>query len=218
VTLGALVLGGFVGPAALFAGVVVPSALLARGLGPMLRLAAVATLPLAIAVVLVQGLAGLGLAAPVAVSLRLFVMASALGLFGLTTPTRDLVADLERRGVSPRLAFAAAATLGAMPALLEQARQVRDAQRARGLDIDGRLSTRVRGLVPLVGPVVAGTLHSIEGRSLALEARAFGRPGRRHLVWAPADPAREQALRWIVAVAIAVLSVATLTGAVGRLP
>ncbi len=129
------------------------------------------------------------MAAAAQVSLRLFVMAAALALFGLTTPASELVADLERRGVSPRLAFAASATLGAVPALIEQARVVRDAQRARGLDIDGGVAARIWGVLPLAGPVVLGTLHGVEQRALALEARAFGRPGRREPLWAPPDTA-----------------------------
>ena len=218
VTLASLALGGLVVPALLFALVVLPSAAVARAVPRMVRLALVATLPIAVAVLLVQGLAGLGLEAAAAVSLRLFVMAAALALFGLTTPVRDLVADLERRGVSPRIAFAAASTVGALPALALQAGQVRDAQRARGLDIDGGVISRIRGVVPLVTPMVAGTLHSIEARSLALEARAFGRPGRRDLLWAPADAGWERGLRWIAVALLIVIVAAVATGAVGRLP
>ncbi|HUQ42982.1 MAG TPA: energy-coupling factor transporter transmembrane component T [Candidatus Limnocylindria bacterium] len=218
VTLASLALGGLLVPALLFGFVVVPGAIVARVVARMLRLAVVATLPVAIAVVLVQGLAGLGVEGAVAVSLRVFVMAAALALFGLTTPARELVADLERRGVSPRIAFAAASTIGALPALAAQAQVVRDAQRARGLDIEGSVMARIRGIVPLVGPMVAGTIHSIELRSLALEARAFGRPGRRDLLWAPSDAGWERALRWIAIALLLAIVAAKATGAVGRLP
>lgn len=200
----------------LLAVVVAPAALVGRALGRVLRLAAIATLPIALAVLVVQGIGGAGgYESAAQVSVRLFVMAAALALFGLTTPMQALVADLERRGASPRVAFAAASTFGAVPALAERARSVRDAQRARGLDIDGGLRSRLRGLVPLVGPVVAGTLHSIELRTLALEARGFGRPIRRELLWAPPDSRRQGAARWMVAV---VVIVALAAGAVGALP
>jgi energy-coupling factor transport system permease protein len=200
----------------------------------VLRAAALATLPIAIAVGLVQGFGGLGepvlfrlgpleataegLSAAAQVSLRLFVMAAALALFGLTTPASELVADLERRGVSPRLAFAASATLGAVPALVEQAGVVRDAQRARGLDIDGGVIARIRGVLPLAGPVVLGTLHGVERRALALEARAFGRPGRREPLWAPPDFEVERVLRWALAAAVLALVVAAAAGVLPRLP
>lgn len=200
----------------------------------VLRDATLATLPIALAVVLVQGFGGIGetvlfkagplegtvegLTAAAQVSLRLFVMAAALALFGLTTPASELVADLERRGVSPRLAFAASTTLGAVPAVVEQARVVRDAQRARGLDIDGGLRVRLRGVLPLAGPVVLGTLHGVEQRSLALEARSFGRPGRRELLWAPTDRGRERGLRWLLAFWMVGLIAAAGAGLIPHLP
>ncbi len=213
---------------------VVPGAWASGRLGRVVRAAVLATLPFAIAVGLVQGFGGLGetvlfrigpleataegLNAAAQVSLRLFVMAAALALFGLTTPASELVADLERRGVSPRLAFAASATLGAVPALIVQARVVRDAQRARGLDIDGGFAARIRGVVPLAAPLVLGTLHGVEQRALALEARAFGRPGRREPLWVPPDSAMERIVRSAVAVAVVALVVAGAAGALPRLP
>ncbi len=229
-----LVLGGFVAPLILFAVAVVPAAASSGTLARVLRAAALATLPLAIAVGLVQGLGGVGdtvlfrvgpleataegLTAAAQVSLRLFVMAAALALFGLTTRASELVADLERRGVSPRLAFAAAAILGAVPALVEQARVVRDAQRARGLDIDGGPMARIRGVLPLAAPVVLGTLHGVEQRALALEARAFGRPGRREPLWAPPDSSAQQVARWALAADMVLLVALVAAGVLPRLP
>jgi energy-coupling factor transport system permease protein len=229
-----LVLGGYVAFFAIFALLVVPGAAVGHVLRPVVRGAGVAALPIGIAVALVStfGLPGEttlfrlgpfdatleGLDAGARVIVRLFVMAAALTLFGLTTPPRALVADLDRRGVSPRLTFAADATLGALPALAEQARTVRDAQRSRGLDIDGNLAMRLRGVPPLAGPVIAGTLHAVEARALALEARAFGRPGRRELLWVPADRDSERLLRWIIAAAALGLIAASVTGALPRLP
>ncbi len=199
----------------------------------VVRAAVLATLPIAIALGIVQGFGGLGetvlfrigpleatsegVAAAAQLSLRLFVMAAALALFGLTTPASELVADLERRDVSPRLAFAASATLGAVPALIEQARVVRDAQRARGLDIDGGVAARIWGVLPLAGPVVLGTLHGVEQRALALEARAFGRPGRREPLWVPPDSSLQRIVRWALAADIVLLVVLVATGAIPRL-
>lgn len=233
-TVTALAVGGFIAPLVLLAVAVAPGAVASRTTRRVLRAALLATLPIAIAVGLIQGLGGLGetvlfrlgpleatvegLSAAAQVSLRLFVMAAALALFGLTTPASELVADLERRGVSPRLAFAASATLGAVPALVEQARVVRDAQRARGLDIDGGVFARLRGVLPLAGPVVLGMLHGVEQRALALEARAFGRPGRREPLWTPPDSDIERGLRWALAAGVVALVVAAAAGLIPRLP
>jgi energy-coupling factor transport system permease protein len=229
-----LTLGGFVAPLALLLVAVLPGAASSGTLRRVLRAAVIATLPFAIAVAVVQGLGGAGetvlfrlgplaataegLGAAAQVSVRLFVMAAALALFGLTTPASELVADLERRGVAPRLVFAASAILGAVPALVEQGRIVRDAQRARGLDIDGGVVARIRGVLPLAGPVVLGTLHGVEQRALALEARAFGRPGRREPLWAPPDSATQRVVRWALAADTVLLVALVATGVLPRLP
>jgi energy-coupling factor transport system permease protein len=233
-TIAALALGGYLAPAVVFATLVTPGAIAAGVARRVVTGAATLALPLGIAVALVSvftqpgstvlfelgpfeaTLEGVDFAAKVIV--RLFVMAAALVLFGQTTTTRALVVDLERRGVSPRLAFALGAVAAAVPALLERAREVRDAQRARALDTEGSLRRRVAGVVPLVGPVVIGALHQVEQRSLALEARAFGRPGTRHLLWAPADRANERATRWLLLAALVAVLAGTFAGVIPKLP
>ena len=68
---------------------------------------------------------------------RLFAISLSIGLFVLTTNPRAFVFDLERRGVSPRIAFVAVATIEAVPALVERAGVIGESQRARGLDTKG---------------------------------------------------------------------------------
>lgn len=232
-TLAVLAVGGYAAPVAIFATLVVPGAVTAGALRRVVGGALLVTLPLAIAVGLVSvftrpgatvlfelgpfeaTLEGADFAARTTV--RLFVMASALALFGVTTPPRAFVVDLERRGVSPRLAFALGAVIGAVPALVERAREVRDAQRARGLDTEGQLLRRAAAVVPLAAPAVIGALHQVEARSMALEARAFGRPGTRHLLWAPPDTTRERAVRWALVIGLAILVAGSVIGALPKL-
>lgn len=152
------------------------------------------------------------------ITLRLIVMAGALVLFGLTAPVRAVVADLERRGASPRLTYAVAASLDAVPAMLERGRTIRDAQRARGLDTEGSIGARLRGVLPLAAPAVLGAIHDVEARTLALETRGFGRPGRRHVLWAPPDSAAERVARWVLVGALVVLLAGTASGAIPPLP
>jgi energy-coupling factor transport system permease protein len=152
------------------------------------------------------------------ISLRLVVAALALTVFGLTTDARSLVADLERRGISPRLTFAAAAALEAVPAMLERARTVAAAQRARGLDTEGSVGARLRGVRPLVGPVLLSAIAEVDARSLALEARAFGRPERRAPLWAPADSPAQRVARWALVAGVVVLIVGRAAGPLAWIP
>ncbi len=227
-TLAAFVLGGYVGPLLLLAILVVPGAVAAGLLGRLARFSVLISLPIVVSVALVSALTRAGetvlvIIGPFDVTLegvdfagqvivRLFVVAMALGLFGLTTEPRALVTDLERRGFPPRAAFAAAATLETIPAMIERAQTIQAAQRARGLDTEGSLRARIRGVMPLVGPVILSSLTEVEERSLALEVRAFGRPGRRELLWTLPDSGRQRAVRWLLGALFLVIVVGRLTG------
>jgi energy-coupling factor transport system permease protein len=143
---------------------------------------------------------------------RLFAISLSIGLFIMTTEPRAFVFDLERRGVPPRAAFIAVATIEAVPTLVERATMISESQRARGLDTEGSIRARVRGLLPIVGPVVIGSLTDVEERSLALESRAFSRPGRRHLLWAMPDATWERVLRWALVLLLVAATVARISG------
>ena len=67
----------------------------------------------------------------------------------MTTDPRAFVLDLERRGVSPRFAFVAVATIEAVPTMVERASVIGESQRARGLDTEGSVRARLRGILPL---------------------------------------------------------------------
>jgi energy-coupling factor transport system permease protein len=233
-TIAALVLGGYLTQGLLFLALILPGAIAGQVVRRVITTSAFVTLPLAVAVGLVSvftrpgatvlftvgpfdaTLEGVDFAGRVVV--RLFVTAAALTLFGATTSPRAFIADLEGRGVSPRLAFAIGAVLDTVPSLVERGRQVVEAQRARALDTEGGGLRRLAAIVPLAGPVVVGALHHVEARTLALEVRAFGRPGPRHLLWAPADTATERAIRWLLFIAVVILIGAAAAGALPRVP
>jgi energy-coupling factor transport system permease protein len=143
---------------------------------------------------------------------RLFAISLSIGLFVLATEPRAFVFDLERRGIPPRFAFVAVATIEAIPTLIERAAVIGESQRARGLDTEGSFRARIRGVLPLIGPVIIGSLTDVEERSLALESRAFSRPGRRHLLWSMPDTTAERVLRWALLLGLVALIVVRITG------
>lgn len=226
-SVGAFALGGYVGPIVLIVTNLV-QAQVAGVSARLVRASVFLSLPIVISVILVSvftragstilftigpfdaTLEGVDFAAQTLV--RLFAISSSIGLFVLTTDPRALVLDLERRGVSPRFAFVAVATIEAVPTLVERAATISESQRARGLDTEGSLRARLRGLLPIVGPVIITSLTDVEERSLALESRAFSRPGRRHLLWAMPDSSRERLLRWVLVAALLALIGARLAG------
>jgi energy-coupling factor transport system permease protein len=225
----ATILGGVIGPVGLTVFAVLLPGALAGVLPRLLRVGFLLALPLAISVLVVNlfffpsGSTVLfrigpitataeGLAFAIETLVRLVAITGALALFYLTTPIGSLVVDLERRGVSPRLAFVISASVKSVPAILELAGDIAAAQRARGLDTEGSPWRRLRGLIPLVGPVLLGSIGEVEERAMALESRGFSRPGRRTLLWAPADRRAEQVARWLMVLAVPALIGARLAG------
>lgn len=220
-------LGGYVGPIAIMA-LMLGLAWRAGVAGRLARVSLLLTLPIAISVVLVSVFTRAGTTVIFQIGpfdatvegvdfalqtlVRLFAISLSIGLFIMTTEPRAFVFDLERRGVPPRAAFVAVATIEAVPTLVERATTISESQRARGLDTEGSFLARVRGLLPIVGPVIIGSLTDVEERSLALESRAFSRPGRRHLLWAMPDHSWERALRWILVVALVAAAAARISG------
>jgi energy-coupling factor transport system permease protein len=153
-----------------------------------------------------------GLAFSLEILARILAISGAVTLFYLTTRPSDLVVDLERRGISPRVAFVANASVQTVPAMIERAVQITQAQRARGLDTEGSFWRRARGIVPIVGPVILGSITDVEERTMALEARGFTRPGRRTLLWAPPDSTAQAVARWALVLALAAFVAARIAG------
>lgn len=226
-SVGAFAAGGYVGPIA----IIVVMVLLATRAGVVARLVRVSlllTTPIAVSVVLVSVFTRAGTTVLFSIGpfdataegvdfaaqtlVRLFAISLSIGLFVMTTDPRAFVFDLERRGVSPRIAFVAVATIEAVPALVERAGVIGESQRARGLDTEGSIRARLRGILPLVGPVIIGALTDVEERSLALESRAFSRPGKRHLLWAMADATWERPLRWALIALLVATAAARIAG------
>jgi len=153
-----------------------------------------------------------GLAVAMQAMLRVIAFALSVAVFALTTETDDLLADLEHRGLGRRGVFVIGAAITTVPRMIERASEIVDAQRARGLDTEGSVARRLRGVVPLAGPMITGALSEVEERTMALEARAFSAAGRRTVLRVLPDSARQRALRWGVAGVVVLAVVAAITG------
>jgi energy-coupling factor transport system permease protein len=224
-----VIVGGVLGPAILVLAAVVIPALVAGVMWRLLRTSLLLTLPIAISALLVNIFffpggrtellrigpivaTGEGLGFAIEILARILAISGAITLFYLTTRPAELVIDLERRGVSPRLGFVANASVQMVPAMVERASAITAAQRARGLDTEGSAWRRIRGIVPIVGPVILGSIAEVEERTMALEARGFTRPGRRTLLWTPRDSGRQRLARGLLVLALPLLAAARVAG------
>ena len=204
---------GWTGPLSIL--VVTAAIALIAGVSRSLRRFVLATIPIVASILLVNAFlypgatdvllrvgpfaaTGTGVTVALQAVLRVVAFALSVAVFSLTTATDDFLADLERRGIGRRLTFVIGSAIRTIPAMGSRAVEIVEAQRARGLDTEGSIRRRLRGIVPLAGPMVFGSLAEVEERTVALEARAFSAPVRRTVMRTLPDGSRQRALRWLV--------------------
>jgi energy-coupling factor transport system permease protein len=147
---------------------------------------------------------------------RIVVVFLSSVLFLFTTLPDDLLESLVARGVGHRLAFVVLSAMQLVPRLQARAGAILDAQQARGLAVEGSFGTRVRAVVPLVGPIVLGSLIDVRERTFALEARAFGARPTRTAYRVVDDPPIDRWLRLGLVLAVLLVIVISFSGILGR--
>ncbi len=147
---------------------------------------------------------------------RVLVSFLVLVTFLFTTLADDLLESLVARGASHRIAFVVLSAVQMVPRMQERAGSILDAQQARGLVVSGSLRQRAKALVPLIGPVLLGSLIDVRERTFALEARGFGaRPGR-SAYRVVADPPADRWLRLAILLGVVGVVVLALSGVLSR--
>ena len=129
---------------------------------------------------------------------RIFAMVSSFTLFLLTTHPSELMSDLTRRGLPSQFAYVIISTIQIIPQMRSKAQTIIAAQRSRGLETEGSFSRRIRALVPLVSPLVFGSLVEVEERAIAIEARGFTERRRKTSLRDIPDSSFDKVLRWIL--------------------
>jgi energy-coupling factor transport system permease protein len=129
---------------------------------------------------------------------RIGLMVSAFTLFLLTTHPSELMSDLTRRGLPGQFAYVIISTLQIIPQMQAKAQTILSAQRSRGLDTESTFLKRVGALVPLVGPLVFGSLVEVEERAIAIEARGFTSTHTKTSLHDVPDNQADKIIRWIL--------------------
>jgi energy-coupling factor transport system permease protein len=169
--------------------VIIPLAIWGKIFPNFIRVVWAISLPLIVSVVLIQSLFwGEGtpllefwilspkkegaLYALIAVG-RIILVMSAFMLFAMSTRPDALMISLKQVGVPSSLAYIIVTTLQIVPRFQNKASTIMDAQRSRGLETQGNVFVRARAFVPIVLPMVLGSLVEVEERAIAIEARGF---------------------------------------------
>jgi energy-coupling factor transport system permease protein len=140
------------------------------------------------------------------ISTRITVMVSAFTLLLLTTSPSELMTDLTRRGLPGQFAYVIISTLQILPQMQSKAQTIIAAQRSRGLDTESTFVKRAGSLIPLVGPLVFGSLVEVEERAIAIEARGFTSKREKTSLYEIPDSRSDKLIRWAL-VLLALLSI-----------
>ncbi len=216
-----LVLPGAAATYVLFGALVLPLAAWGRLLGDLVGRAWRVVLPFAVSVFLIQGLfwhggrpvlslgpvsfKAEGLLFATAATGRILLVVSSFLLLALSTRPDALMSALAERGLPGTLTYLVLTTIQILPRFQARAQAILDAQRARGLETEGSLRRRLRALLPLVVPLILGSLVDVEARAIALEARGFSRRGPKTALMTLQDSPAQAALRGALALAAAAL-------------
>jgi len=133
---------------------------------------------------------------------RIFVMVSSFTLLLLTTHPSELMSDLTRRGLPGQFAYVIISTLQILPQMQAKAQTIISAQRSRGLDTESSFLKRAGAIVPLVGPLVFGSLVEVEERAIAIEARGFTSTHVKTSLHDVPDTQADKFIRWVLIVLV----------------
>ncbi len=140
------------------------------------------------------------------IATRIAVMISAFTLFLLTTHPSQLMSDLTRRGLPGQFAYVIISTLQILPQMQAKAQTIISAQHSRGLDTESTFLKRAGSLLPLVGPLVFGSLVEVEERAIAIEARGFTSTRVKTSLHDVLDTLLDKVIRWLL-VALVIITV-----------
>ncbi|MFB2553051.1 energy-coupling factor transporter transmembrane component T family protein [Ensifer soli] len=143
-----------------------------------------------------------GLAYMLRIVARVAALLAASMLFVTTTHPAVLLKSLDSHGVPPGIAYLIASPLLLLEPFSARARAIRDAQQARGLDLDGSWMMRAKAFPALLIPLVTLALADLDHRASVLDGRAFRARPFRIVLDAPADRPAEPWIRRLLLAAI----------------
>ena len=113
-------------------------------------------------------------------TVRFIVLIESFSLFFLTTSPDMLGLSLEQIGIPYEFCFAFTTAIRFVPVLAEEAQTIIDAQRARGLELEGgNFIRRVKNYIPILIPLIVNAIRRSLELAEAMESRAWGASKKR---------------------------------------
>ena len=111
----------------------------------------------------------------VTMTVRFVVLVVSFSIFFLTTSPDYLGLALEQSRVPYELCFAFTTAVRFVPVLAEEAQSIMDAQKARGLELEGgNFIKRIRNYIPILIPLIVNAIRRSLELAETMESRAWG--------------------------------------------
>jgi len=115
-----------------------------------------------------------------AMTLRFIVLVESFSVFFLTTSPDRLGLALEQTHIPFEFCFAFTTAVRFVPVLAEEAQTIMDAQKARGLELEGgNFLKRIRNYIPILIPLIVSAIRRSLELAEAMESRAWGATKKR---------------------------------------
>ncbi|MGQ4833886.1 MAG: energy-coupling factor transporter transmembrane component T family protein [Candidatus Asgardarchaeia archaeon] len=107
---------------------------------------------------------------------RLLAIFGMMFILTMTTHPADLMQSVYNLGVPYKVVYALFSTLNILPMLMVRYEKIKEAQISRGLRTGGNVINRFKAIIPILVPLLLGSIIEAQERAMALEARGFSAP------------------------------------------
>ena len=109
-------------------------------------------------------------------SSHLILLITLTFLYTTITPLEETLNFLQLKGLSRKHAYLLGAVFNILPSMLKNWHKIKQAQQARGLDLQGNILIRLQALLPSLLPLIITTLYAASQRTIALELKGINEP------------------------------------------
>ncbi len=136
------------------------------------------------------------------ICIRVLNILCSFSILILTTKPSDLIEELVRKGLSPKIGYVLSSVLQIIPEMSSTMVTITDAQRSRGMETEGKLLTRIKAFFPLIGPVVMNSLVVTRERAMALEVRGFNSKIKKSFLNESQGSSYDSGIKWFLILSI----------------
>ena len=135
----------------------------------------------------------------------------------MTMDVADLGAVMCNAGIPYKFTFTFIDSFQVITLLGKEMEQIKDAQRARGLNMEGNLIQRFKAFLPIMIPVVANSIVKVQDQAIAMDTKGFNSECKktvyREIIVTPLDKA-VKTVGIILAIAGAAYGICTKVGVI----